>query len=104
MSNIEAKRIVKKYAQTLRRARYPFYAMYLFGSQAHGTSRRWSDIDVAIVSNKLKKETEKNRLRLWNLRMKVDLRIEPHGFTVRDFQDDANPMAYEIRRTGTRVA
>ena len=33
----------------------------------------------------------------------VDTRIEPYGFTVSDFKDNANPMAHEIRKTGIRV-
>lgn len=103
MPKTEAKKIVKRYAHALRAANYPFSALYLFGSHARGTAKKWSDIDVAVVSDKLKKKLDENRFKLWNLRMDVDLRIEPHGFTVRDFADDANPMAYEIRKNGIRV-
>lgn len=103
MSNIEVKKIVKQYAHALKNANYPFTPLYLFGSHARGKARPWSDIDVAVVSNKLKKNFDQNRFKLWHIRLDVDTRIEPHGFTIKDFTDDVNPMAYEIRKNGIRV-
>ncbi len=103
MSSAQAKKIVKSYAQALKKARYPYSAIYLFGSQNKGGANRWSDIDVAVVSTTLQRNKEQNRLRLWQLRQGVDDRIEPHGFTPKEFSNDANPMAYEIRKTGSRI-
>ena len=103
MPKAEVKKIIKKYASALKKARYPFFAMYVFGSYAKGTPNQWSDIDVAVVSDRLKKQYAANRFLLWKLRRDVDTRIEPHRFTVKDFADDTNSMAYEIRRTGIRV-
>jgi predicted nucleotidyltransferase len=103
MSKIEVKKIIKNYAKMLKAKKYPFSAMYLFGSYAKGNAHKWSDIDVAVVSNKLKKNYEKNRSLLYRLRLDVDTRLEPHGFTVNEFMDNSNPMSYEIRKTGIRV-
>lgn len=103
MSRTEAKKIVKRYAKALEKAHYPYHTIYLFGSHVRGKTHRWSDIDVAVVSDKLKRDYDENRFLLWDLRLMVDDRIEPHGFTVNDFANDANPMAYEIRRTGVKV-
>lgn len=103
MSKLEAKKIVKKYAEALKNARFPFRAVYLFGSHARGKSHRWSDIDIAVVSNQFQKNYDENRWLLWQLRMEVDTRIEPHGFTVKDFQSEEDPMVYEIRKTGMRI-
>lgn len=103
MSRTEAKKIVRKYANALREANFPFSAVYLFGSRAGGRAGRWSDIDVAVVSDSLKRNRNEKRFRLWDIRLDVDTRIEPHGFTVKDFANDADPVAYEIRRTGIRV-
>lgn len=103
MSKAEVKEIVKKYAKNLRRSYFPFSAIYLFGSHINGKAREWSDIDVAVISNKLKNNKEKNILRLWQLRRDVDTRIEPLGFTVEEFQNDEDPMVYEIRKTGIRI-
>lgn len=103
MSKIEAKKIVRNYAKKLREENYPFSAIYLFGSHAKGKARKWSDIDVAVVSDKMKRNRDNGRFLLWNIRMDVDTRIEPHGFTVKDFQDESDPMVYEIKKTGIRI-
>ena len=104
MSKIEAKKIVKRYAKKLKEKDFSFKAIYLFGSQIKNKSNKWSDIDVAVVSNKLAKILDKNRWQLWNLRMEVDTRIEPHGFTVKDFANNEDPLVYEIKKTGIKVA
>jgi len=103
MSRVEAKKIIKKYAEKLKEENYPFFAIYLFGSHAKGKSNKWSDIDVAVVSDKLKKQRDLNRFLLWKIRRDVDARIEPHGFTVEDFKENADPMVSEIKKTGVRV-
>ena len=64
---------------------------------------KWSDIDVAVVSDKMKRNRDKNRFLLWHIRRDVDSMIEPHGFTVKDFEDINDPMVYEIRKTGIRI-
>lgn len=103
MSKVDARKIVKKYADRLKKENYPFSAIYLFGSYAKGTSHKWSDIDVAVVSDKMKRNRDESRFLLWRIRRDVDLMIEPHGFTVKDFQDDNDPMVYEIKKTGIKI-
>lgn len=104
MSKSQAKKIVREYARILRAADYPFHAIYLFGSQVMGKAKAWSDIDVAVVSDKLKRNEDKNRFLLWRIRREVDTRIEPHGFTAEDFRDNSDPLVYEIKKTGVRIA
>lgn len=103
MSKIESKKIIRRYAEKLKTENYPFSAIYLFGSHAKGKTHKWSDIDVAVVSKKLKRNYDKNRFLLWYLGRKIDTRIEPYGFTPENFEDNANPIAYEIKKTGIRV-
>ena len=103
MSKIEAKKIVRKYAKKLEENNYPFSAIYLFGSYAQNKNNKWSDIDVAVISDKLRKNNDKNRFLLWDMRLGVDTRIEPHGFTIKDFQDNCDPMVSEIKKTGIRI-
>ncbi|MBI4239463.1 nucleotidyltransferase domain-containing protein [Candidatus Uhrbacteria bacterium] len=103
MSRIETKKIVRRYAKSLKQAGYPLQALYLFGSHAKGLAHQWSDIDVAIISDRLKKNREKNSFLLWKLRRDIDTRIEPHGFTVKEFSDAANPMAAEVKKTGIKI-
>ncbi len=104
MSKIEIKKIINRYAKLLKSKNYSFSAIYLFGSQVNGTSHKWSDIDIAVISNKLEHNYEKNRSLLYEMRLEVDDRLEPHGFTESDFKNDVNPLAYEIRKTGIKVA
>lgn len=103
MSKIEARKIARKYGQALKKAHFPFKAIYLFGSFAKGKPHRWSDIDVAVVSNRFQENNDQNRWLLWQIRMEIDTRIEPHGFTTEDFSNPEDPMAYEIRKTGIKV-
>ena len=104
MSRVKAKKIVKEYAEKLREENYPFSAIYLFGSYAKGEAHKWSDIDVAVISEKLKRNRDKNENLLWHIRRKVDSMIEPYGFTIKDFQDECDPMVYEIKKTGIKIA
>jgi predicted nucleotidyltransferase len=104
MSRAEATKIVKKYSAKLKEANYPFSAIYLFGSQVQGRATKWSDIDVAVVSDKLKRDYDQGTFLLWDLRMDVDTRIEPHGFTVSEFKDSANPLVHEIKTTGIKIS
>ncbi len=103
MSRAEAKKVIAKYAKKLREGNYSFSAIYLFGSYAKGKPTKWSDIDVAIVSKEMEKNWNKGRLKLWEIKDKVDDRIEPHGFSPADFRNEWDPMVYEIKKTGIRI-
>lgn len=75
--------------------------VYLFGSFAKGNEREESDIDVAIVLDNMPDffDTQKKLLRL---RRKVDLRIEPHPISEKDF-NNMNPFAFEIQQSGIEI-
>src|SRR3989338_8886265 len=103
MPKTEIKKIIRNYAKILRAKNFPISAIYLFGSQVNGKAHKWSDIDVAVITNKLKRNYEKNRSLLYRMRLEVDDRLEPHGFTEADFKNNADPLAYEIRKTGIKV-
>jgi predicted nucleotidyltransferase len=104
MQRSEVVNIAKKYAEHLKKSGIPLESLYLFGSQAKGTMHKWSDIDIAVISSFFREKYDEGRFSLWRLRRDIDLRIEPHGFTPEDWADDANPMSYEIKKTGLRVA
>ncbi len=101
MSTIEAKNIVKKYAQKLRKNKIPFSAIYLFGSFAKNQARDTSDIDVAIVSKR--RETDKFIIQVGRPIWDIDTRIEPHIFSEKDFKAKATPLIEEIIATGVKV-
>ena len=103
MGKIRTIKIVRQFAEKLKKEKFPFSSVYFFGSRARGTNHKDSDIDVAIISPKFRNRFGRNYRKLWDFRRDIDFRIEPHGFTEKDFKNDADPLAYEIRKTGIRV-
>ena len=103
MSKANAKKIAERFGAKLKAANYPFSALYLFGSYAVGTPHKGSDIDIAVLSDKLKKNWNENEELLWKLGVEVDCRIEPIGFTPEDFENEIDPMVREVKKTGIRV-
>jgi predicted nucleotidyltransferase len=104
MSKNEVKKVVKKYSEKLKAEGYPFSAVYLFGSYAGGKARKDSDIDVAVLSSRLKNNWNKNEDILWKYVIGVDSRIEPVGLTEKDFKRNDDPLVSEIKKTGIRIA
>lgn len=71
---------------------------YLVGFYAHGNPNEDSDIDIAVVFEN-QNDFYFNQMLLMKLRRNIDLRIEPHPISEKDFTPD-NPFAYEIQKTG----
>lgn len=104
MSRVQAQKIAKEYANALRERGFLFSRVYLFGSQATGNAKLNSDIDVAVISDKLKLNWNENEDLLWRYSLGVHPKIEPLGFTREDFRNNADPIVHEIKTTGIRVA
>lgn len=94
--------IVLKYIELLRKNGIGFHNIYLFGSYVKGSYNSDSDIDLAIVLDKNKIDRFDERLKLMKLRWNVDLRIEPHPFSIKDF-DKTDPFVKEIIATGEKI-
>ena len=74
--------------------------VFLFGSYARGTPREDSDIDVAVVLNKIEGDYLTITPLLWRTRRLVDERIEPLLF-----EKDKDPSGFlkEITENGIEV-
>jgi predicted nucleotidyltransferase len=72
---------------------------YLYGSFAKGTSNKWSDIDIAIVSSDFSEDLFDDRLSLMRLAATIDDRIEPRPFR-RNLFNRNDPLADEIQKNG----
>ena len=73
----------------------------LFGSQAAGTGRRDSDIDLFLVSSKFKR----NSLDNWKMLAPVTARlydVEPHPCPEKNFLK-GDPFIDEVKRTGIEI-
>ncbi|MEK7611651.1 MAG: nucleotidyltransferase domain-containing protein [Patescibacteria group bacterium] len=97
-------RIIRLYLNKLTVSGIPVEQAYLFGSRAKGTAHKWSDLDLCVVSPAFGQDRFEERLKLMNLREDASEMIEPHPFSVKDFQDRFDPLAAQIRLTGIRVA
>jgi predicted nucleotidyltransferase len=87
---------------TMVRRRLRVEAAYLYGSQAVGTARPWSDIDVAVISPDFSEDLFEERVTLMWWAAAIDDRIEPQPFTPERFGPN-DPLASEISRTGIRL-
>ena len=77
-------------------------AAYLYGSQAVGSARPWSDIDVAVISPDFSDDLFQERVTLMQWAAAIDDRIEPQPFTPDRFSPN-DPLASEISHRGVRL-
>lgn len=100
IANKEVIEIVKRYIEELQK-HIKIDKIILFGSYAKNKEDEYSDIDIAIVSNDFTGNIEEDFILLMKVSKEVDLRIEPHPFLTREFEED--PFAEEIVKTGIEV-
>ncbi len=107
MPKRELKKIIREYAELLRKNRIAFKQIYLFGSQALGTAHENSDIDIAVVMKNLSKGKSymERKMDLRKLTRNVDTRIEPVLLEEKDLnKKEPSIMGYEVLRHGILVA
>lgn len=100
MDKEEAINKVREYSILLKKY-IPLEKVYLFGSYAKNTNHSDSDIDVAIVVNKLEGDFFTIQPLLWKLRRQVDDRIEP---ILIEKDNDYSGFLIEIQRNGIEIA
>lgn len=100
MSRDQAEQVAGQFVAKLCEAGYPVSALYLFGSYAKNTFHRWSDIDVAVISDAVERDYFGAQKTLRDISAEVDVRLEPHGFSPSDFAEDWQPVVHEIKTTG----
>ena len=89
------------YINQLKRSYSDLRKVYIFGSFVKGSSRKDSDIDMAMVFDDVK-DTFDRQVQLMKIRRNYDSRIEPHVFRIADF-NESHPLAAEIVSTGIEV-
>jgi predicted nucleotidyltransferase len=75
---------------------------YLFGSYANGKETESSDMDLALIFDKMEDFFQTQSI-LRKLRRNIDIRIEPHPLKIEEFNSE-NPFALEIKETGILIA
>ena len=94
-------KIVKQYLNHLIDNDFDIKTAFIFGSFAKGTFHEDSDVDLAIVLNKLSNSFEME-VKSMTLRRKSETIVEPHLFDQKDF-NSANPFANEILNSGFEI-
>ncbi len=102
MDQRKAFEIVKKYIDYLKASGYDIQKAYIFGSYINGKFHEDSDIDLALIFNKMK-NNYLMQIELMKLVKKFDSRIEPHPFLAEDFEE-FNPFMSEIINNGVQIA
>jgi uncharacterized protein len=81
----------------LAKDNFPVKKVILFGSYAKGYAREDSDIDVAVLIDKIDGDFLSAETRLFKLRRNIDTRIEP---VLIEDTEDFSGFLEEILRTG----
>jgi len=99
----ETNRKISDFITSVKQKRDDLKKVYLFGSYAIDNDRTNSDIDLAIVLDKLSDEDRFNfQVELMMLAANFDVRIEPHPIGIREF-NLSNSFAAEIIKTGIEI-
>jgi predicted nucleotidyltransferase len=101
--NQEILSIAKRYVKELDKNSIPILKAFLFGSYANGKYEEWSDIDIALVSDKFIGDQFYDRRKIADVTLKLDVRIEPHTYKTEDFNEDEDLFVKEILKTGIKI-
>ncbi|MDP1716082.1 MAG: nucleotidyltransferase domain-containing protein [Anaerolineales bacterium] len=86
-TTLELKRIVKKYRIQLKKMGIQPARILLYGSQATGTAREGSDIDLIVISGDWTKYNYRKRLELLGIASARILEpVQAQGFTPREIK------------------
>jgi uncharacterized protein len=96
---------VKRFAEAVKNQGIKVNKVILYGSRTNGLAKKYSDIDVAVISPDFGKDRFSEGVKLWTIARKVDPRIEPVPISLKSYQKDTwIPLIYAIRQDGIDVA
>ena len=90
-------KIIRKFLEETKK-KYKLDGAYLYGSFAKGTFNKWSDIDIAIISQDFSDNPFEDRLLLMRIASTIDDRIEPRPVKKGLFNRN-DPLVDEIKKT-----
>ena len=98
MDKEQAIKLAQRYKDVVAE-RLPVKALYLYGSYSKGNYTDDSDIDIAVVLERLNDDYFTDTPLLWKLKRKISNLIEPVLLT----EDATNPLYSEIIKTGIMI-
>jgi predicted nucleotidyltransferase len=93
---------VRQYIKILQDNGLTIWRLYLFGSHARGAAYEGSDIDLAVFLDRDAIDGFDEDIQLMRLTRDVDLSIETHSFSRKDFENP-DPFVQEIIATRKRI-
>jgi predicted nucleotidyltransferase len=96
------KKLIKKFIDAAQEDNISISQAVLFGSYAKGTNHKWSDIDLAVVSDDFEGIRFYDNQKLFYAKDNSSFEIEPHPYRPEDFTED-NPFVKEILAHGIRI-
>ncbi|OFX32317.1 MAG: hypothetical protein A2X08_03795 [Bacteroidetes bacterium GWA2_32_17] len=94
---------INQYISLIKHSHKGIEKVILFGSYAKNNERQDSDIDIALIFDKLNENDKFDmQVQLMMLASKVDTRIEPHPFSKADYNSNT-PFINEIKKTGIEI-
>lgn len=97
-------RIAERFLAKVRYAGVRISRAYLFGSHAKGGATGVSDIDVCIVSPQFGVDPIGEMVKLRQIALTIDSRIEPIPLSEEGFGDRYSTLTSEIKRYGRPIA
>ena len=99
--NTEIKKLIEQYLKLLAEKGFHISEAYLYGSYANGKPDKWSDIDLAIISEEFEGNRYLDTMKILSLYREIDLRL-----SVLPLNKDAKNnffISKEIIKKGIRV-
>jgi len=101
MDKNDAINIAKRYAKYLKKKQCKIKSLFVFGSYCSGEYSENSDIDIAIVMERVS-DSFNTMLKYMKYRRNIDIRIEPHIFARSEFNKQ-NPLAFRVLNSGVKI-
>ncbi len=98
MDKEQAIELARRYKAAIAE-RLPVKALYLYGSFSKGNFNADSDIDVAVIVERLSEDYFEDTPLLWKIKRKISNLIEPVLLT----EDLNNPLYSDIIKTGLEI-
>ncbi len=97
-------KIIEQFVNALGKEGIKVDKVILYGSYTLERQRKYSDIDVAIVSRDFGKDPVEEGMQLFRIAGGIDPRIEPVPISLESYEKDTwIPLIYEIREKGVEV-
>lgn len=94
---------IEDYLSALKKNSIPIKEAFLFGSYAKGNFTKWSDIDIALVSDIFAGDRIDDKDKIRSITLSISSEIEVMPFAPKDFNLQ-NPFVKEIVKTGVRIS